>query len=158
MFQPQIWCGWNLWLSDFPRCAIYQLPKKDRITFHCNHGRLQPGTGGILAPDHPFVFVFDTTGGEQWWGQEEGSELFSLRTLYACEFPIVFHQGLSSNDFIIPRSFIRLICRGKPINSSFAYRVRWLFKVMKKRKNQEVSGKQKHCVGLWKTYLPVFSW
>lgn len=24
------------WLSDFPQYAIYQPPKKDRITFHCN--------------------------------------------------------------------------------------------------------------------------
>lgn len=63
----------NFWLSDFPQRAIYQLPQKDRITFHCNHKRLQPGTGGILAPDRPFGFVFDTTVRERWWGQGEGS-------------------------------------------------------------------------------------
>lgn len=55
---------------------------------------------------------------------EEKGEVGVLRmgTLYASDFPIIFHLGLPSIDFIWSISFIRLLCRGFQ-STNLSYRV-----------------------------------
>lgn len=120
------------WISDFHSILlINHQGKTDYLSLPKREGYKQDKA--TFQPQTIPLFLIPQVGSSDEGNGEVG--VLRMGTLYASDFPIIFHLGLPSVDFIWSVSFIRLLCRGFQSTHLSTHRVTLIIQTNEGEKN-----------------------